>query len=66
VGDIKDERTIDERDSIGLYEVKTGNEVFASKAHKRDVSSIAITRNGQTMASASWGEGVVKLWDLDP
>ena len=52
-------------DSIFLYDVKTGLEVFAFKAHEKEIYSLAITRDGQTMASAS-EDGTVKLWDLDP
>jgi WD40 repeat protein len=54
------------KESIGLYEAKTGNVVFAFKAHQgKEVYSLAITRNGQTMASGS-EDNTVKLWDLDP
>jgi WD40 repeat protein len=55
------------KESIGLYQVKTGNVVFAFKASfpPCEVYSLAITRNGQTMASAS-EDNTVKLWDLDP
>ena len=54
------------KESTGLYEAKTGNVVFAFKAHGgKEVYSLAITRNGQTMASAS-EDNTVKLWDLDP
>ena len=51
--------------SIGLYKVKTGDVVFAFKAHKGEVYSLAISRNGQTMASVSKDQ-TLKLWDLDP
>jgi WD40 repeat protein len=51
--------------SIGIYKVKTGEVVFAFSAHEGAVHSLAITRNGQTMASVS-EDKTVKLWDLDP
>ena len=51
--------------SIGLYKVKTGDVVFAFNAHQGEIYSLAITRNGQTMASVS-EDKTVKLWDLDP
>ena len=51
--------------TIGLYKVKTGEVVFAFNAHKGEVYSLAITRNGQTMASVS-DDKTLKLWDLDP
>jgi WD40 repeat protein len=51
--------------SIGLYNVKTGDVVFAFAAHEGEVYSLAITRNGQTMASVS-ADKTMKLWDLDP
>ena len=51
--------------TIGLYKVKTGDVVFAFNAHKGEVYSLAITRNGQTMASVS-DDKTLKLWDLDP
>jgi WD40 repeat protein len=52
--------------TIGLYKVKTGDVVFAFNAHQGDVYStgLAITRNGQTMASVSEDQ-TLKLWDLD-
>jgi WD40 repeat protein len=53
------------RTSIGLYKVKTGDVVFAFKAHEGEVYSLAISRNGQTMASVSKDQ-TLKLWDLDP
>ena len=51
--------------TIGLYKVQTGEVVFAFNAHKGEVYSLAITRNGQTMASVS-DDKTLKLWDLDP
>jgi WD40 repeat protein len=51
--------------TIGLYKVKTGDVVFAFNAHHGEIYSLAITRNGQTMASVS-EDKTVKLWDLDP
>jgi len=51
--------------TIGLYKVKTGDVVFAFNAHQGEIYSLAITRNGQTMASVS-EDKTVKLWDLDP
>jgi WD40 repeat protein len=51
--------------AISLFEVKTGGLVFAFKAHEGEVYSLAITRNGQTMASLS-EDNTMKLWDLDP
>ena len=51
--------------TIGLYKVKTGDVVFAFNAHQGETYSLAITRNGQTMASVS-EDKTVKLWDLDP
>jgi WD40 repeat protein len=51
--------------TIGLYKVKTGDVVFAFNAHKGKIYSLAITRNGQTMASVG-EDKTVKLWDLDP
>jgi len=50
---------------VGLYKVKTGDVVFAFKAHEGEVYSLAISRNGQTMASVSKDQ-TLKLWDLDP
>jgi len=55
----------DKNATIGLYKVKTGDVVFAFNAHKGEIYSLAITRNGQTMASVS-EDKTVKLWDLDP
>jgi WD40 repeat protein len=55
----------DKNATIGLYKVKTGDVVFAFNAHKGEIYSLAITRNGQMMASVS-EDKTVKLWDLDP
>jgi WD40 repeat protein len=65
VAAVGDKQRGETNNSIFLYDVKTGLEVFAFKAHEKEIYSLAITRNGQTMASTS-GDGTVKLWDLDP
>jgi serine/threonine protein kinase/tetratricopeptide (TPR) repeat protein len=48
--------------TIKLWKTTTGTQVRAFKGHKDQVYSLAFSRDGQLLASASW-DSTVKLWE---
>ena len=48
-----------------LWDVATGTQRTALRAHKFAVTAILYLPDGQTLATAGW-DGTVKLWDLHP
>jgi WD40 repeat protein len=50
---------------IHLVDVETGNEKAELRGHRKGISNLAFTPDGQTLLSAS-DDGTIRVWDLLP
>ena len=50
-------------DKIRLYDTNTGHTSSISTEHRNGIYSLALSRDGRTLASG--GEGAIQLWDTD-
>jgi WD40 repeat protein len=50
--------------SVGLWDVATGRELQRFDGPRGEVSELAFSSDGRTLAGASWGETTVWLWDV--
>src|SRR5207244_3234706 len=48
---------------IMLWDLTTGKERIVPQAHRHYVEAVAYSHDGKTIATASHGEGVAKIWD---
>ena len=51
--------------TIDLWDITTGKQLKAAPGHEGPVFTLALTKNGKTLASAS-EDGTVRLWDVAP
>ncbi|HEV3143976.1 MAG TPA: sigma-70 family RNA polymerase sigma factor, partial [Gemmataceae bacterium] len=50
--------------AITLWDVATGKKLHDLQGHKGNVSSITMSTDGKTLASASWKDPAIRLWDV--
>jgi WD40 repeat protein/serine/threonine protein kinase len=50
---------------IRLEDVQTGSPITQLRGHRKSISSLAFTRDGQTLLSAS-DDGTIRVWDVVP
>jgi WD40 repeat protein len=53
-----------DRPSLGLWDLTTGKEIRSFIGHKKDVRSVAISRDGTQFLSGSF-DGTMRLWDIE-
>jgi WD40 repeat protein len=50
--------------SVRVWDIKTGKELFFSMEHNREVNSVAFSTDGATLASGG-ADGKIRLWDVE-
>ena len=54
---------LDSEGEVVLWDLVTGKHRTAFKGHRRGINSLAISPDGETLATGGW-DGTVKFWDL--
>jgi WD40 repeat protein/serine/threonine protein kinase len=55
-----------EANTVKVWDVETGQEVFTLRGHTEPVLSVFFSPDGRRLASLGWDNGTVRVWDLPP
>jgi WD40 repeat protein/serine/threonine protein kinase len=55
-----------EDNSVKIWDVETGRELFTLRGHTESVFSVFFSPDGRRLASLGWDGSSVKVWDLPP
>jgi RNA polymerase sigma factor (sigma-70 family) len=49
---------------VRVCETASGKQVRSIEAHAKPVSAVAVSHDGKTLATGSWGDDTVRLWEV--
>jgi tRNA A-37 threonylcarbamoyl transferase component Bud32 len=58
--------TADKKRGIILWDLSTGKELLTFRGHRIAPNYLAFSPDGRRLASTSWGDGTIKIWDVRP